>query len=75
MKKASEYRQNADQCRSLAKGMSAGEQREQLLRMAETWDKLAADRADLIRRHPEMALPDERREEAVHQAGKLGKPG
>jgi hypothetical protein len=44
MKKASEYRQHAQECRALAKGMEQGEHREQLLRMAETWEGLAEQR-------------------------------
>ncbi len=62
MKKASEYRQHAEECRALAQGMQ-GEQRDQLIEMAATWEKLAKDRADLIRRHPEQAIPGEREEE------------
>ena len=31
------YRKHAEECRSLAKQMKPGEQREQLLKMAETW--------------------------------------
>ena len=50
MKKASEYRQHAEDCRALARGVLNGHQREQLLEMAQTWDKLAAERADLVRR-------------------------
>jgi hypothetical protein len=64
MKKASEYRQHAEECRVLARGMEQGEQRDQLLEMAATWDRLAAERADLIRRHPDLALAGERTEEA-----------
>lgn len=45
MKKASEYRQHADECRRLAALMSEGEHRDQLLRMAKAWDELAEDRA------------------------------
>jgi hypothetical protein len=63
MKKASEYRKHAEECRALAKGV-AGEQRDQLLEMAATWERLAAERAELIRRHPELALAGERAEEA-----------
>jgi len=65
MKKASEYRQHAEECRALANGM-AGEQREQLLAMADTWEKLASDRSDLIRRHPELAIAGEHAEEVKH---------
>ena len=58
MKKASEYREHAVECRTLAAQMQ-GDQRKQLLEMARTWDKLAEDRSDLIRRHPELAHAEE----------------
>jgi hypothetical protein len=64
MKKASEYRKHAEECRLLAQKMDPGDQRNQLLDMAKTWGDLANDRADLIRRHPEMALSGEHAEEA-----------
>jgi len=60
VKKASEYRQHAIECRQLALGVQ-GAQREQLIEMAETWDRLADERAELIRRHPELALVGEPR--------------
>jgi hypothetical protein len=63
MKKASEYRQHAEECRDLARSMDDIEQRDQLLEMATVWDKLAADRSELIRRHPELALGGEHKEE------------
>lgn len=66
MKKASEYRRHAEECRTLAKGMS-GEQRDQLLEMAATWERLAEERADLVRRHPELAVDGEAEEEAGSQ--------
>lgn len=47
MKKASEYREHADECRKLAASMD-GEHRDQLLKMAENWEQLAEDRARLI---------------------------
>lgn len=59
VKKASEYRQHAAECRQLANKMG-GEHRDQLLEMAATWDALAHDRAELIRRHPELAMEGER---------------
>jgi hypothetical protein len=46
MKKASEYRQHAEECRTLAHQMKAGEQRDQLLEIARTWDKLAKERKE-----------------------------
>ena len=63
MKKASESRQHAEECRVLARGIQ-GEQRDQLLEMAATWDKLAAERSELIRKHPDLALQGEHAEEA-----------
>lgn len=63
MKKASEYRQHAHECRDLAAKMASADQREQLLEMARHWDQLAGDRAALIERHPELALEGEREEE------------
>ena len=65
MKKASEYREHAQQCRNLAKRMSAGAQRDQLLEMALTWDKLAEERSELVRRHPELSIGDEHAEETA----------
>ncbi|MDE2486349.1 MAG: hypothetical protein KGO51_03040 [Alphaproteobacteria bacterium] len=58
MKKASEYREHARECRELAARMDRGEQREQLLAMARHWDQLADDRAALVRLHPELGEGD-----------------
>jgi hypothetical protein len=55
MDKASEFRQHAEECRALAEQMEQGEHRAQLLEMAEMWDKLAADRAEMVSRHPELS--------------------
>ena len=44
MQKASEYRQHAAACRSLASKMESPDERDQLLRMAEQWEQLAKDR-------------------------------
>ena len=54
MKQASEYRQHARDCRALAKRMSDSEQREQLLKIAQTWDKLAAEQEARTRRHEQV---------------------
>jgi hypothetical protein len=54
LKTAAEYKNYADECRALAKQMPQGEQRNQLLQMAETWDTLATEREQLLRRHPEI---------------------
>src|SRR4051812_24349902 len=64
MKKASEYREHAAECRALARTMQSDEDRDQLLDMAATWDRLAAGRADWVRRHPEFAIGEEHREDA-----------
>ena len=69
MKKFSEYRQHAEECRVLAHRMEQGEHRDQLLTMAETWDRLADDREALIRRHPEIAFPGEREESGLKYIG------
>jgi hypothetical protein len=45
MKKEAEYKQHAFECRRLAEKMERGEQREQLLKMADAWERLAQDRA------------------------------
>ena len=66
MKTASEYRQHAEECRALARNMTEGEQRDQLLEMARTWDKLAEERSALVQRHPELALTGEHDEERRH---------
>ena len=63
MKKASEYRQHAEECRALAQGMSPGEHLDQLLKMAEHWEQMAIERSDLVARHPELAIEGEDAEE------------
>lgn len=57
MKKASEYRKHAEECRALARHVPEGPQRDQLLEMARTWDALADDRDALVQKHPELAQP------------------
>ena len=59
MKKASEYRKHAEECRELAKQVPEGPQRDQLLEMARTWDNLANDRDALVQKHPELAQKGE----------------
>ena len=50
--------------------MDSPEQREQLLQMAEHWDKLANDRLALIQRHPELAHEGEHEEERSWSTGR-----
>jgi hypothetical protein len=58
MKKAEEYRQHAKECRDLAKGLDASEQRDQLLTLAETWERLAEERSHLVRDQGHARSPD-----------------
>jgi hypothetical protein len=54
MKAAADYRKHAQECLVLANQMPSGEQREQLLEMARTWEALAKTREGLVRNHPEL---------------------
>ena len=74
MKKASEYREHAQQCRVLAAQMELPDQRAQMLQMADHWEKLARDRADLIANHPELAQDGEQAEEHSFAAGRPPPP-
>ena len=44
MKKADEHRLHADECRVLARNAQSDEHPEHLIIIADTWDKLAAER-------------------------------
>ena len=68
MKKASEYRQHAHECRMLAAQMESDEQRDLMAQMGDHWDKLAADRLELIQRHPELAQDGEYEEEQARKS-------
>jgi len=70
MKKASEYRQHAQECRTLAAAMDSEEQRALMLQMADHWEKLAADRLELIEKHPELAHHGEHDEERRWRSAK-----
>jgi hypothetical protein len=65
VKKASEYREHARECRELAQKMETQADREQMLAMAAHWETVANDRAALIRKHPDLAIDGEREEEAL----------
>jgi hypothetical protein len=57
MKKASDYRRHAEECRTLASSAALPEHRDQLLEMANTWDMLAQQReAELARQERIAAL-------------------
>ena len=49
----------------MAAHMDLGPQRDQLLAMAAQWERMAADRAELIQRHPELAQDGEHDEEKL----------
>jgi hypothetical protein len=70
MKKASEYRQHAEECRALAWTTPVGKQRDQRLEMAASWDMLAVERSELVRRHPELAVQGQPGE-GLHVANKV----
>jgi len=55
MNKVAEFRRNAAECRALAARMELGAQRDQLLRMAATWEELANDREAQARRDGDPA--------------------
>lgn len=59
MKKASEYRQYAIECRTLATSATSDEHRQMLLKMAETWDSLGSRReARMAQKQRLKALDD-----------------
>lgn len=47
MKTAQEYRRYAEECRALARSLT-GDQRETVLAMVTTWERLAEERDELI---------------------------
>jgi hypothetical protein len=55
MQKASEYLQYAAECKALAGSATSPEQREVLLRMANTWDALVRDREVRVARQKHFA--------------------
>jgi len=59
VKKALDYHLHAQECLTLAAQMKTGDQREQLLKMAEMWEHLAQDRSTLVRNHPELEQASE----------------
>ena len=49
LEKVKEYRDRARECRSLAQGARSSEEREQLLNMAESWERFAIERERRLR--------------------------
>jgi hypothetical protein len=50
MQKVEDYRQHGEECRAMARRSRSPEERAMLLKIAETWDELAAYRAAQIAR-------------------------
>jgi hypothetical protein len=73
MRKASEFRRHAQECRVLARNADRPEQRAQLLQMANTWDQIADERERLIARHPELATSAEQ-DEGSSEASRSADP-
>ena len=59
MRKVEDYRRHAEECRAMARNTTNAEQRQGLLRMAETWDGLAADRTTQIERQKRIDAFDQ----------------
>jgi hypothetical protein len=53
MLKAGEYRQHAADCRRLASTMASEAERDQLLRMADVWERFAAKREKRAAKDPQ----------------------
>ena len=66
MKKTDEYLKHAKDCRGLAKQMESGEQRDQLVKMAETWEVLARERERTLRNRGDETLPSLDKKPAAH---------
>lgn len=49
MQKVVEYREHAKECRELARLMVEPERRQQLLDMAESWERMAEERDRMLR--------------------------
>jgi hypothetical protein len=60
MRRRSEYQRFADECRELARTMAREDQREALLRMAETWEQLGREAPE--REVPERDLIEEHKD-------------
>jgi hypothetical protein len=65
MRKASEYRAHAEDCRVLARQMKLEKERASLVQMAADWEEMAVYRARLIILHPELAQHGEHEEEGL----------
>jgi hypothetical protein len=55
VRKVSEYRQHADECRKLARRAASPEHRDMLFNMAATWNSLAEERIKSTARQQRLA--------------------
>ena len=55
MRKVEDYKKHAEECRQLARTAAKEEHRQGLLKMAETWDGLAQERAAQIARQERIS--------------------
>ena len=55
MKKATEYKAHADECRAPAAGTSNPEHKAMLAKMAETWESLVRERTERLARNERIA--------------------
>jgi hypothetical protein len=60
MRKTSEYRHHAEECRKLAAKMKTGDQRDHMLKIAKVWDQLAEERNDILCKHPQLGQTTEK---------------
>lgn len=54
LRKAKEYRDNADECRAIAKGTADPFTRMSFLKVAEVWDELAEQRTNSAKRRKDQ---------------------
>jgi hypothetical protein len=59
MRKVSDYRKHAGECRQLMRGAKTAEHREMLRQMAETWESLAASREKQLEQRANIKLLDD----------------
>jgi hypothetical protein len=65
MKQAVEYRKNAAECRRLARTARDGPERDQLMDMVETWERITADRERWIALNPLSDVADNKADQAA----------
>jgi hypothetical protein len=58
MRKVTEYWEHAAECRKMAAGMRNPEQRQQLIKMAETWEMLAEERQNQLNKRSSTLEPN-----------------